>query len=128
MVSGEGAKMHTILGAGGAIGRELVRQLSGRGLPVRLVRRTIEDLPSLVQGVSADLLDRQQTTDAVSGSIVYLLAGLRYDAAIRKRTTPGIRPGTSRPQPRLLRERYLSAWRLKRSGRSPNAGFSAAPR
>lgn len=75
--------MHTILGAGGAIGRELARRLSERGLTTRVVSRTLEDVPPRVQGVSADLLDRRQTMDAVSGSeIVYLLAGLRYDAAV----------------------------------------------
>ena len=72
--------MQTILGAGGAIGTELVRELSQAGKRVRLVGRN----PKLVQGateaVSADISDLEQTIRAVSGStVVHLLIGLKYD-------------------------------------------------
>lgn len=87
--------MHTILGAGGAIGRELVGLLSGRGLATRVVSRTLKDVPTLVQGVPADLLDRRQTMDAVSGSdVVYLLAGLRYDVTVWSEEWPRIMRNT----------------------------------
>ena len=75
--------MHTILGAGGAIGAERLGKLLKKGEKIRLVSRKIKNVPGPVQGVSTDLLDLGQTTEAVSGSpIVYLLAGLKYDAAI----------------------------------------------
>lgn len=83
--------MHTILGAGGAIGAELVKSLSQRALPVRLVGRS----PSLVAGaaeaVSADVSDRDQTIKAVAGSeVVYLLVGLKYDHKIWAEVWPRI--------------------------------------
>jgi NAD dependent epimerase/dehydratase family. len=83
--------MQTILGAGGAIGAELVRELAGTGQQVRLVGRN----PKLVQGateaVSADILDMDQTIRAVSGStVVHLLIGLKYDVKVWREQWPRI--------------------------------------
>ena len=90
--------MQTILGAGGAIGTELVRELSQAGKKVRLVGRN----PKLVQGateaVSADISDLDQTIRAVSGStVVHLLIGLKYDFKVWRELWPRIMNNASRP-------------------------------
>jgi nucleoside-diphosphate-sugar epimerase len=72
--------MVTILGAGGAISNELVRLLAARKTALRLVGRNPAAGPDGAEVVAADLADRDQTVRAVAGSsIVYLLAGLKYD-------------------------------------------------
>jgi len=72
--------MHTILGAGGSVGNELVRQLVERKLPFRLVGRHPGSISGEAETRSADLTSQHQTIDAVAGSsIVYLLAGLKYN-------------------------------------------------
>jgi nucleoside-diphosphate-sugar epimerase len=83
--------MQTILGAGGAIGTELVKELAHAGQPVRLVGRN----PKLVQGateaLSADLSDLDQTIRAVSGStVVHLLVGLKYELRVWRELWPRI--------------------------------------
>ena len=83
--------MQTILGAGGAIGTELVRELAHTRQPVRLIGRN----PKLVQGateaVSADISNLDQTISAVSGStVVYLLVGLKYDVSVWRELWPRI--------------------------------------
>ena len=75
--------LHTILGAGGVIGRELSLQLALQGRRVRQVGRH----PAAVQAgdelMAADLTDARATAGAVAGSeVVYLVAGLAYNAAI----------------------------------------------
>ena len=72
--------MVTILGAGGAIGTELVKLLAARNQPFRLVGRKPVSVTGAAQVVSADLTDRDQTVRAVAGSsVVHLIAGLKYD-------------------------------------------------
>jgi nucleoside-diphosphate-sugar epimerase len=83
--------MQTILGAGGAIGTELLRELAHTRQPVRLVGRD----PKLVQGtteaLSADISDLDQTIRAVSGStVVYLLVGLKYELRVWRELWPRI--------------------------------------
>jgi len=83
--------MHTILGAGGTVGTELLREFSQAGKQVRLVGRN----PKLVEGatevVSADLSNPEQTIRAVSGSkTVYLLIGLKYDVKVWRELWPRI--------------------------------------
>jgi nucleoside-diphosphate-sugar epimerase len=83
--------MHTILGAGGAIGAELVKELARTRQAVRLVGRS----PKLVQGatevVSADISNLDQTISAVSGStVVHLLVGLKYDVGVWRDLWPRI--------------------------------------
>src|SRR5215467_13051798 len=86
--------LHTILGAGGAVGDQLFPVLTAKNEKVRLVSRK----PKNVQGaesVSADLGDYAQTLQAVKGSsVVYLLAGLQYDTRIWKEMWPKIMTNT----------------------------------
>lgn len=71
--------MITILGAGGVIGNELVRELAGRE-PIRLVSRNPKPASGAVETMAADLADPNATVKAVSGSrVVFLLVGLKYD-------------------------------------------------
>ncbi len=82
--------MQTILGAGGAIGTELVRELARTRQQVRLVARN----PKPVEGaeaVSADISNLDQTIGAVSGSsVVHLLVGLKYDFKVWRELWPRI--------------------------------------
>jgi nucleoside-diphosphate-sugar epimerase len=72
--------MHTILGAGGSIGKELVKELVKGGNRVRLVGRNPETADGSTEAVSADISNLDQTVNAVSGSaVVYLLVGLKYE-------------------------------------------------
>src|ERR1700676_2696017 len=75
--------MHTILGAGGAIGVELVSELAARGRRIRLVSRNPKSDAGPDQVVSADLANLDQTIKAVAGSqVAYLVVGLKYDVRI----------------------------------------------
>jgi nucleoside-diphosphate-sugar epimerase len=83
--------MHTILGAGGAIGIELVSQLAKKGLRIRLVGRNPQRDEGADQVVAADLADLDQTVSAVAGSeVVYLLVGLKYDLKAWRELWPRI--------------------------------------
>ena len=75
--------LHTVLGAGGVIGRELSIQLARQGRRIRQVGRH----PIVVQPgdelKTADLTNAQATFAAVAGSeVVYLVAGLTYSTSI----------------------------------------------
>jgi nucleoside-diphosphate-sugar epimerase len=75
--------MITILGAGGAIGNELVRLLAARNQAFRLVGRNPKATPGATEIIAADLMDKDQTIRAVSGSsVVHLLVGLKYDRTV----------------------------------------------
>jgi nucleoside-diphosphate-sugar epimerase len=83
--------MQTILGAGGAIGTELVRELSQVGKQVRLVGRNPKLVHGATETVSADISDLGQTIRAVSGStVVHLLIGLKYDFKVWRELWPRI--------------------------------------
>jgi nucleoside-diphosphate-sugar epimerase len=83
--------MHTILGAGGAIGVELVSELANRGRRIRLVSRNPKSDAGPDQVVSADLADLDQTINAVAGSqVAYLLVGLKYDVRIWRALWPRV--------------------------------------
>jgi nucleoside-diphosphate-sugar epimerase len=83
--------MHTILGAGGAIGTELARELARAGHPVRLVARNPKAVEGSVETVSADISDLDQAIRAVSGSaVMYLVAGLKYDTGVWRELWPRI--------------------------------------
>jgi NAD(P)H-binding len=70
----------TILGAGGVIANEVVKLLSAREHPFRLVARNARPVPGAAEMISADLSDKDQTVHPVAGSsIVYLLVGLKYN-------------------------------------------------
>src|SRR5215470_6652797 len=87
--------MHTILGAGGAIGEALARELAKNGQRIRLVSRNPKPVAGADQLIAADLADRSQTIEAVAGSqVAYLFAGLKYDLAIWCEVWPRIMGNT----------------------------------
>ena len=87
--------MITILGAGGAIGNEVVKLLAARKLPFRLVGRNPISKPGDTEVVSADLSDKDQTEQAVAGSsVVFVLAGLKYDHKVWAELWPRIMANT----------------------------------
>ena len=72
--------MQTILGAGGAIGKELARILPEYTPSIRLVSRNPEKINAQDELFSANLLNAEETSSAVAGSeVVYLTAGLNYN-------------------------------------------------
>jgi len=83
-----------ILGAGGAIGSELVKQLAGRK-SIRLVGRNPKMVSGAAEVVAADLSDRDATLKAISGSsVAYLVAGLKYDLELWREVWPRIMQNT----------------------------------
>jgi len=76
--------MQTILGANGQIAVELARELHRHYThDLRLVSRTPHKVNDTDQLVSANLMDAQQTTEAVKGSsVVYFTAGLPPDSTM----------------------------------------------
>lgn len=75
--------MHTILGAGGAIGSGLVTELVKTGHQVRLAGRNPAMAPGAAEIIVADISNLNETIRAVSGStVVYLLVGLKYDLKV----------------------------------------------
>src|SRR3981189_925996 len=87
--------MVTILGAGGAIGNELVKELSARAEPVRLVSRNAKPVPGAAEAVAADLSNLDDALKAVSGSrIAFLVVGLKYDLKVWRELWPRIMGNT----------------------------------
>jgi nucleoside-diphosphate-sugar epimerase len=83
--------MHTILGAGGTIGAELVRALAHAGQRVRLVGRNPELVEGATEVIAADVSNLDQTIRAVAGStVVHLVVGLKYDLKIWRELWPRI--------------------------------------
>ena len=83
--------MITILGAGGAIGNELVKLLAASNQPFRLVGRNLRATLGATETVVADLTDKDQTIRAVAGSsVVHLLAGIKYDHKVWQETWPRV--------------------------------------
>jgi nucleoside-diphosphate-sugar epimerase len=83
--------MITILGAGGAIGNELVTLLAARNQPVRVVGRNPRATPGATEALAADVSDKDQTIRAVAGStVVHLLVGLKYDHRLWEEMWPRI--------------------------------------
>lgn len=86
--------MVTILGAGGAIGNEVVKELTRRKERVRLVGRNPRPVAG-AETVAADISDLNQTVAAVSGStVVHLLVGLKYDYKVWRELWPRIMQNT----------------------------------
>lgn len=74
--------MQTILGANGVIGRELSLALKAHTPHIRQVSRRPQKVNADDEICVADLLDARATASAVAGSeVVYLVAGLPYNAA-----------------------------------------------
>ena len=89
--------LHTILGAGGAIARELTSELLKNGRAVRLVSRQPHSPTGALETKSADLSNSGQTLEAVEGSaVVYLCVGLKYDLEIWQALWPKIMENTIR--------------------------------
>lgn len=87
--------MVTILGAGGAIGNELVKLLAARREPFRLVGRHPAANAEATEVVQADLTDQDQAIRAVAGSsVVHLVAGLAYDHKVWAEMWPRIMANT----------------------------------
>lgn len=87
--------MITILGAGGAIGNELVKLLAASNLPFRLVGRNLRATLGATETVAADLADKDQTIRAVAGSkVVHLLVGLKYDYNVWREMWPRVMDNT----------------------------------
>jgi nucleoside-diphosphate-sugar epimerase len=83
--------MVSILGAGGAIGSELVKQLSARSEPIRLASRKPKLVPGSAEVVAADLSNLDDTLRAVSGSrVAFLIVGLKYDVKVWRELWPRI--------------------------------------
>jgi nucleoside-diphosphate-sugar epimerase len=83
--------MITILGAGGAIGNELVKLLAARKLPVRLVGRSPRPTPGAAELLAADLTDKDQAIRAVAGSnVAHLVVGLKYDHKLWQEVWPRV--------------------------------------
>lgn len=84
-------RLHTVLGAGGAIARELTRELLAAKQPVRLVSRRPKPVAGVRETKSADLSEYRQALEAVVGTAVaYLCVGLKYDLEIWRRLWPKI--------------------------------------
>jgi nucleoside-diphosphate-sugar epimerase len=87
--------MVTILGAGGAIGNELLKELVRTKAHVRVVSRTPKPAPAHVEMISADMSDLDQAIWAVAGAdVVHLLVGLEYDHAVWRVTWPRLMRNT----------------------------------
>jgi uncharacterized protein YbjT (DUF2867 family) len=83
--------MHTILGAHGVIGTELIKELVSRRESIRLVARNRKASAGVAQVVAADVSDLDQTISAVNGSsVVYLLVGLKYEVSVWRELWPRI--------------------------------------
>lgn len=83
-------KLHTILGAGGAVSNQLLPVLLKNNERVRLVSRRAQQLAN-IEAVAADVTDYQQTLHAIKGSsVVYLLVGVTYDIKVWRESWPKI--------------------------------------
>jgi nucleoside-diphosphate-sugar epimerase len=82
---------HTVLGANGAVGRELSRELAAAGHTLRQVRRNPTRETPADEVVAADLLDAKSTGAAVAGSnVAYLVAGIPYSTPVWQQQWPRI--------------------------------------
>jgi nucleoside-diphosphate-sugar epimerase len=85
---------HIILGAGGAIGKPLVKELLNNNEKVKLVSRKLHNFPD-VETAAADLNIIEQVKDVVEkDSTVYLLVGLPYNIDIWQKQWPVIMANT----------------------------------
>ena len=81
--------MQTILGAGGAIGKELARSLSNYTSEIRLVARNPKQVNDSDILMSADLTDQSSIKKAIAGSdVVYVTIGFPYNLKIWRRNWP----------------------------------------
>ncbi|WP_417611961.1 NAD-dependent epimerase/dehydratase family protein [Owenweeksia hongkongensis] len=77
-------QIHTVLGANGAIGMAVIKELEARELQIRKVS-------SKSTGVNADLLSKEDAERAIAGSgYVYLCIGLPYNTKVWETQWPQI--------------------------------------
>ncbi|MEO7214834.1 NAD-dependent epimerase/dehydratase family protein [Mucilaginibacter sp.] len=83
--------MHTILGAGGPVANALTRQLESHNETIRLISRREIKSGKNTAWKKADLLNLTELSEASKGStVIYLCAGIVYDAEIWKQQWPVI--------------------------------------
>jgi nucleoside-diphosphate-sugar epimerase len=83
-------KLHTILGAGGAVGNQLLPVLQKNNERIRLVSRKAKPLAN-IEAIAADVTNYEQTLNAVKGSdAVYVVVGLAYDIRVWRESWPKI--------------------------------------
>jgi nucleoside-diphosphate-sugar epimerase len=83
--------MQTILGANGAIARELSLHLTGKTDRIRQVSRNPRQIHPTDELVRADLLRADEVRKAVEGSeVTYLVAGLKYDHKVWQAEWPKV--------------------------------------
>lgn len=83
--------MQTILGANGAIARELSVHLNRSGIAIRQVSRNPKPVNAGDEVMRADLLRADDVRQAVAGSeVTYLVAGLKYDHRVWQEEWPKI--------------------------------------
>ena len=83
--------MQTILGAGGAIGKELAKALTAYTSDIRLVSRTPKKVNEDDVLFKADLLNQEEVNNALKKSeVAYLVAGLSYDLKVWQKSWPRI--------------------------------------
>ncbi|MBL0019249.1 MAG: NAD-dependent epimerase/dehydratase family protein [Bacteroidetes bacterium] len=81
--------MHTILGAGGAIGVELAKSLKDFTSDIRLVSRNPKKINETDNLLPANLLTKEGISKAVAGSeVCYLTIGLDYKTKLWQETWP----------------------------------------
>jgi len=81
--------MQTILGANGVIANNLAKALPSYTNQIRLVSRNPKKVNSTDEIVSADLLNAEQTAQAVAGSkVAYLTVGLPYTTKVWREQWP----------------------------------------
>jgi nucleoside-diphosphate-sugar epimerase len=83
--------MQVVLGAGGAIGKDLAKELKNYDEKVRLFSRNPQKVNDDDELFKGDLTNKQNVEDAVKGAVVaYLTAGLPYRALVWERQWPVI--------------------------------------
>jgi nucleoside-diphosphate-sugar epimerase len=87
--------MQTILGAGGIIGKELSQHLPRLTSKIRQVSRNPQKVNTNDELMKADLLNYSEVEKAVAGSeVVYLVAGLKYEAKLWQQQWPVVMKNT----------------------------------
>lgn len=82
-------QLHVILGASGAIGTEIIKDLQARSLPFRVVERTKNI--SGIETTHADISRIDELKKAIEGAThVYNCVGLKYDTELWKSQWPEI--------------------------------------
>lgn len=83
--------MHTILGAGGAIGVELAKALTAFTTDIRLVSRNPKKVNATDTLLSADLTTAEGVSKAVAGSeVCYLVVGFDYKTKLWQERWPAL--------------------------------------